>query len=323
MNKILFHGILIFASTIVISCFSESSNDDNIIKNESVSFDFSTYWENNGQVQGECERIDSLCITDYKAGKNDQISSSEQYYSSSISLSSSEIHASSSSLENTPTESSSSLNSKINDQVCEFDSVEQKLKCEEGIYKTTRIGSQTWMAENLSLELDSGTPCVTVPNTPCFIHGRYYQWETAVDLENQKDNGNSYLQGICPNNWHIPSRDEWLILIEYVVIEKGLTTGKSDDWEGISTYLRGSNGWYGTYYGTNDFGFDASPGGYSKMKDRHSNKTLAGYWWATEENGNDNNEAHLVIIGYGYPSNGIVFQTFDKEWALSVRCIKD
>jgi uncharacterized protein (TIGR02145 family) len=98
------------------------------------------------------------------------------------------------------------------------------------IYKTIRIGTRVWMAENLKVthyrhgesipkikepkqwdSLISGASCDLNDNmafTKAF--GLLYNWYTAEDAHN-----------ICPTGWHVPSDLEWNELTTFLSGEKG------------------------------------------------------------------------------------------------------
>ena len=43
------------------------------------------------------------------------------------------------------------------------------------------------------------------------IYGRLYTWQTAMN-----DSSTNESQGICPDGWHIPSDEEWTLLIDNI-----------------------------------------------------------------------------------------------------------
>ena len=70
------------------------------------------------------------------------------------------------------------------------------------IYKVTTIGTQKWMAENLAYKTEKG--CWAYDNNVANvkIYGYLYNWETAKKS--------------CPKGWHLPSKTEWEILINFL-----------------------------------------------------------------------------------------------------------
>jgi uncharacterized protein (TIGR02145 family) len=131
------------------------------------------------------------------------------------------------------------------------------------IYKIIKIGNQTWMADNLAYKASSG--CWARSNSQLIVFGKVhnlgiekyvasygylYDWETA--------------KKICPLGWHLPSNEEWEILINFL-------GGK--DVAGVK--LKSTLGWSEYGNGTNISGFNALPVGcyyygdneFSKMGD--------------------------------------------------------
>jgi len=74
-------------------------------------------------------------------------------------------------------------------------------------------------------------------------------------------------RGICPPNWHIPTDDEWTMLINFV--ESPSIAG---------TQLKATSGWYDDSKGTDNYGFSALPGGtffYNSFKSNQTNVSKA------------------------------------------------
>jgi len=87
-------------------------------------------------------------------------------------------------------------------------------------YKFVKIGSQTWMAENLNYEAE-GSECYDKDEANCDTYGRLYDWEMAIALPGCNDETcasqiTEKHQGICPDGWHIPSDAEWGVLVQFV-----------------------------------------------------------------------------------------------------------
>lgn len=117
------------------------------------------------------------------------------------------------------------------------------------IYRTVKIGKQTWMAENLDFDVGNNeAKCPGDSVDSCAKYGRMYQWEAAMKIghikrpvsENMIDpqyyyrwGGSDQMhQGICPDGWHLPSITEWL---ELMAISGGDSTA--------GTTLKSQRGW--------------------------------------------------------------------------------
>jgi uncharacterized protein (TIGR02145 family) len=206
-------------------------------------------------------------------------------------------------------------------------------------YKTVKIGKQVWMAENLNYADSVKTPslkkqswCYDDDEAHCDVAGRLYTWAAAVDsvaLAMDKDNPQNCgsmgpcelpkkVQGICPNGWHLPSKDEWGIM---------LAESSENPLRANAKYFKSSIGWCGDEKGSDDFGFSALPAGYVtifgfSVEDEHAyrNAGYTSYWWSADEDSGGLNGGVMSI------------QCIDKNAEVSdaakvagnpVRCVKD
>jgi uncharacterized protein (TIGR02145 family) len=106
---------------------------------------------------------------------------------------------------------------------------------EGGFYRTTQIGSQCWLAENLNVGTrinsrdeqgkpqQQGTDCFQIEKycyyddeRNCDWTGGLYMWAQAMCGANHEK-----AQGICPDGWHIPSHNEWTILERFICNDAG------------------------------------------------------------------------------------------------------
>ena len=68
------------------------------------------------------------------------------------------------------------------------------------IYRTVKIGTQTWMAQNLNFKVDS-SGCLLDSEALCAKYGRLYTWRPAMTA--------------CPSGWHVPNDTEWNTLFTF------------------------------------------------------------------------------------------------------------
>jgi uncharacterized protein (TIGR02145 family) len=219
-------------------------------------------------------------------------------------------------------------------------------------YSVVKIGSQTWMAEDLktthyadgtsvpkvadnanwdALASDSQAYCwykgdsITYSGT-C---GALYTWAAVMKGSAGSTKIPSGIQGACPTGWHIPSDAEWTTLENYLITNGYNYDGTFID-NKISKALAATNTWYSitiigsignTDYSTfrNKSGFTALPDGCRRLDGSFDYYGLYGYWWTATEG--RTGRAWCRYMGY---ANSYVYRYDEvKEVGFSVRCLKD
>lgn len=208
-------------------------------------------------------------------------------------------------------------NETSNDDPVTYGSVSDS---EGNVYKTTAIGSQTWMAENLrSIKLTDGTviPLVTDNNT----------WSNLTTparsyYSNDSVNGKSRYGGLynwytvqsnklCPTGWHVPSDAEFITLATSLGVDS-LAGGKLKESGSINWFNPNSNA-------TNSTGFTALPCGYRYYNGSYNNLGYSGNWWSSTEYSAASARFFYLVYNKGNTGRNYI----DKQYGLSVRCIKN
>ena len=212
------------------------------------------------------------------------------------------------------------------------------------IYKTVKIGDQTWMAENLNYSDSVKTPslkgkswCYKNDEKYCDVAGRLYTWAAAIDSvkfanddDNPRDCGNGEkcifsdtVHGICPPGWHLPDTTEWVALFMAV-------GGQSTDHPGQSTagnMIKTQMGWDDyegiSGNGSDAFGFSALPAGFGNVgsdKVYFSDYGFTSVFWGAYDYGDT--RAYRIALSFAPPD--IAYLGYcSKLSAISVRCVKD
>lgn len=193
-------------------------------------------------------------------------------------------------------------------------STESKDDCENGYvcdsrdgqkYKTTVIGKQTWMAENLNYKVDNSF-CYDLAEVYCKKYGRLYTRKGALNTQDNNLIVENPYRGICPEGWHVPSYDEFLALMTYVDENNGD--------EGVGKSLKSSE-W--DEQSSDSFGFSALGAGIHWSIGFDYRDEYACFWSSVRDSSNGNNN-YWQIRG----------NTFGADWefsdnAYSLRCIKN
>ena len=169
-------------------------------------------------------------------------------------------------------------------------------------YKTVRIGSQTWMAENLNYETNKSY-CYDNDPANCRKYGRLYTWAAAREA--------------CPAGWHLPSDAEWDALKRFVA---GSLFGGETDSAGYA--LKSESGWEeneGKRGGSDAVGFGALPAGGRGGDGTFGSVLEAAVFWSSTEDG-----ASYAYGRFLYCTvTALCTFGYYKDGALSVRCVKD
>ena len=205
-------------------------------------------------------------------------------------------------------------------------------------YKTVKIGTQTWMAENLNYAYtgvpynysgntsDSTSWCYSNATANCTKYGRLYTWAAAMDsVGTWSTNGKGCgygktcsptypVRGVCPEGWHLPTQTEWNTL--FTAVGGQSTAGKM-----LSSTISWSSvpgGWVRDGYGTDAYSFSALPAG---LRDAtgYNNVGYHAYFWSSSEY----NSSRTYIVGLDDEFDKADLYGSGKDYGYSVRCIKD
>ena len=193
-------------------------------------------------------------------------------------------------------------------------------------YPAVLVGTQCWLAENLRNTATATGPInsssyAAYNDDPANVDafGYLYSWYSAVGVP-ENDNvtapltttttsGETYVQGICPPNWAVPSHEDLEILKNYA--------------SGEVRRLRDMNTLYwigGTEGVTPNYDFKSRGGGfYNSVSGQYEHLLLeADYWESSSVPGST--EVKTLLDAY-YCSD-MLFQTSKRTDKRSVRCIR-
>ena len=205
-------------------------------------------------------------------------------------------------------------------------------------YKTIKIGTQTWMAENLNYaslqptdRLDSTSFCYENEPFNCEKDGRLYLWSAVMDsAATWSDNGKGCgygvvcsptfpVRGVCPAGWHVPNRDEVMELLDAV----GGVDVAGDML--ISEYS-------GCIDEVDLYGFSFRPTGRKRSEGYYDDDGEYGYMWTTtddywnsDESVNKDFEPFELVAAFSLSKAGgnLGMHGYYKNTGYPVRCIKD
>ncbi len=187
-------------------------------------------------------------------------------------------------------------------------------------YKTIVIGTQTWMAQNLSVtHYSNGAAIANVRDNTAWSNlttGAYCNYNNDVSLNSKFGKLYNFYtvvdpRNVCPTGWHVPTDSNWIILVNYL---------KGGDAAGAYIKEAGELHWADPNTGaTNDSGFTALPSGY-RLYD--GTFRYAGYnaeYWTS-----DIDSMYGAVDRYlEYNSTRVGRVGVLRTHGFSVRCIKN
>jgi uncharacterized protein (TIGR02145 family) len=180
-------------------------------------------------------------------------------------------------------------------------------------YMVVKIGTQTWMAENLNVtHYNNGDPILNIIGTQwdeqvagayCAydnnsdkqaVYGLLYNWHAVNDSRK-----------LCPDGWHIASIDEWGTLAS----------------SGTELKEQGTSHWITPNNCSSQFsGFNGLPGGNAGYDGGYYSMGEFGCWWTSSED-DVNNAWNSLMTNNNTGLSGWV--NADKWIGASIRCIEN
>jgi uncharacterized protein (TIGR02145 family) len=188
------------------------------------------------------------------------------------------------------------------------------------VYKTVKIGTQVWMAENLkTTRFNDGTNITQVTDSVA--------WRNLITpaycLYNKNDTVYKRIYGIlyngftidsgklCPTGWHVPDNEDWQLLKAFIT--DSLSVGGKLKESGTAHWKTPNKG------ANNNSGFSALPAGVRYFEGSYTAiHTFTGFWSASYSSPGDYWYLSLYYGDAKAPMNSV-----SKKYGLSIRCLKD
>ena len=186
------------------------------------------------------------------------------------------------------------------------------------IYKTVTIDGVVWMAENLNF-VDTqkyplhkeGAHCYNDDEENCELLGRLYNRAAAMNdsgcASGKSCNiGSGWVQGVCPDGWHIPTVSEAQALVDRV--------------DSVARVLRSSKGWLesGIVKGEDLYGMSFVGTGYWEgLYDEYRSIGEYGFMWVGAAG---TSQKYLLIRA---KNDDAYINSYSTEVFLPVRCVYD
>jgi uncharacterized protein (TIGR02145 family) len=182
------------------------------------------------------------------------------------------------------------------------------------------IGNQIWATKNLDIDKFNNGDVIpeaktnnewnlaNINKTPAWCnfdndekngakYGKLYNWYAVIDP-----------RGIAPKGWHVPSKSEWLILLNN--LGGGVIAGNK---------MKSSSGWDYSGNGNNESNFLGLPGGFRFDNGDFGNIGNLGNFWSTTTY----LKSMVEVLNLDNGSPEATFFLPEKGFGMSIRCLKN
>jgi uncharacterized protein (TIGR02145 family) len=160
-------------------------------------------------------------------------------------------------------------------------------------YRTIKVGSRLWLADNLNYKMD-GSFCYKDDESQCMAYGRLYTWDAAVNA--------------CPQGFHLPTDDDF----------QSLWQAAGADFN-ASYLLKSAYGWSGETNGSDTLKFSAMPAGNRFDDETYGNLSKFAFFWSSEASKEKQNARVWYMTS---KSMSFSFMNKPKIFGFSVRCVQ-
>ncbi len=193
-------------------------------------------------------------------------------------------------------------------------------------YRIITLGAQRWMGENLKVtRFRDGTPIKHIIEQSEWDATEIGEVPGYCYYDNNPDNGKKYgalynwyavVPGkICPEGWHVPTVDDFKKLILFLGEDPGVKLKSKEGWQDIDYVTKPE------YQGTDEYGFNALPGGNRKYQEGFRRIGMYGEWWTSNLEEQYSTSAHMFYVYAMYKDVRTLYHL--KETGHAIRCIKD
>lgn len=182
------------------------------------------------------------------------------------------------------------------------------------------IGNQIWATKNLDIDKFNNGDVIpeaktnnewnlaNINKTPAWCnfdndekngakYGKLYNWYAVIDP-----------RGIAPKGWHVPSKSEWIILLNN--LGGGEIAGNK---------MKSSSGWDYSGNGNNESNFLGLPGGFRFDNGDFGNIGNLGNFWSTTRY----LKSMVEVLNLDNGSPEATFFLPEKGFGMSIRCLKN